>query len=279
MHKLIRNYNNNNKAIIDAGDEIISMIYFNLIGLSKGEKYSLSINNYETVWAVLQGNVNINVDKNLYTNVGKRESIWTGKADSVYAGSGSDVIVISHTNNTQIAVAGGYCERKFDSFRITPDEVEMVEVGSSETKSHRKIFHILGHNGNGRTGNLLVSELYCEEGCWSGYPPHKHDMENLPEETAFEELYHYRFKPENGFGGQFIYNFQNEPEVFMTRSGDTFVFSSGYHPTVTSPGHEEYIFTVLVGKHQRSLIQNFKEEYQYLMNIIPGITGMREKFK
>lgn len=279
MHKLIRNYNNDNRAIIDAGNGIIPMSYFNIVRLPKGEKFSFSLYNYETVWVVLKGRVNINVDDNFYTNVGRRESIWEGKADSVYAGSGAAVTVISEDDKTEIAVAGGYCEQKFDSFRITPDEVEFVEVGSSETKSHRKIFHILGHNGNGRTGNLLVSELYCEEGCWSGYPPHKHDTENPPEETAFEELYHYRFKPENGFGGQFVYNVINEPDVFMTRSGDTFAFSSGYHPTVTSPGHEEYIFTVLVGKHRRSLIQNFKEEYRHLMNKIPGIAGMREKFK
>ena len=41
----------------------------------------------------------------------------------------------------------------------------------------------------------------------------------------------------------------------MTREGDTFCFDSGYHPTATSPGHAEYIFTILVGKTQRSLVQ------------------------
>jgi 5-deoxy-glucuronate isomerase len=45
------------------------------------------------------------------------------------------------------------------------------------------------------------------------------------------------------------------------------------------PGHAEYIFTVLVGKHRLSLIQNFKEAYWHPMGRIPGIAGMREKFK
>lgn len=279
MKKLIRCYDNQNEPIVNVDDSIVKMIYFNIVKINRGEIYSLSLNSHETVWVVLQGNADITVDNEFYSGVGKRENIWKGNADSVYTGSGANVKVISNVDDTQIAIAGGLCRQKFDSFRITPDEVEMVEVGSSETKSHRKIFHILGHNGTGRAGNLLVSELYCEEGCWSGYPPHKHDTENPPDETAFEELYYYRFNPENGFGAQFIYDGINEPEVFMTKNGDTFAFNGGYHPTVTSPGHDEYIFTILVGKHQRSLIQNFKDEYRSLMNKIPGIAGMREKFK
>ncbi len=65
----------------------------------------------------------------------------------------------------------------------------------------------------------------------------------------------------------------------MTRNGDTFAFSDGFHPTVTSPGHEEYIFTILVGLHQRSLVQNFKEEYRPLMSMFPGVQNMVDKFK
>jgi 5-deoxy-glucuronate isomerase len=162
---------------------------------------------------------------------------------------------------------------------VPPGEVEMVDIGSAQTKSHRRIFHVLGHNAAGRAGNLLVSELYCDEGCWSGYPPHKHDDERPPAETGFEELYHFRFRPENGFGAQLSFQPDGSSQCFMTRNGDTFLLDRGYHPTVTSPGHEEYIFTILVGKHQRSLVQNFKEEYRHIMGNIPGIQDMVDKFK
>ena len=65
----------------------------------------------------------------------------------------------------------------------------------------------------------------------------------------------------------------------MTQHGDTFLLDRGYHPCVTSPGHEEYIFTILVGKTQRSLVQNFHERHRHLVSKIPGIAAMREKFK
>jgi len=48
---------------------------------------------------------------------------------------------------------------------------------------------------------------------------------------------------------------------------------------VTTPGHEEYIFTILVGKHQRLLVWYFKEEHRHLMGQIPGIQDMVDKFK
>ena len=178
-----------------------------------------------------------------------------------------------------MAIAGGACAEDFPPFHIPPTDVETVEVGSVDTHSRRCIRHILGQNANGRAGNLLVSELYADPGCWSGYPPHKHDTENPPEETAFEEVYHYRFDPETGFGGQYHYREGETPSASMTTHRSTFIVDDGYHPTSTSPGHRGYIFTILVGKHQRSLIQRFDDKHVHLMAGIPGLQGMRDKFK
>ena len=126
---------------------------------------------------------------------------------------------------------------------------------------------------------LLVSELYADPGCWSGYPPHKHDTDDGSTETDHEELYHYRFNPESGFGGQSVYQDGERPQAFVTRHGDTFLLDGGYHPTVTSPGHEGYIFTILAGRSRRGLVQRFEAKHTHLMNGIPGIQGMRDKFK
>ena len=279
QHAFISSYSNCNLPVLDAGNEILPLTYFNLINLKKGDEFSLNLPGHETVWVVLKGQCDIQAGETFFSEVGSRKDIWSGNADSVYAGPGTIVRVVSGAGETELAIAGGICNQTFSPFRISPEEVEMVDVGSDETHSHRRIFHILGHNAKGRAGNLLVSELYCEGGCWSGYPPHKHDTENPPEETAFEELYHYRFNPENGFGGQFLFGESGDNRVYRTQHGDTFAFSGGYHPTVTSPGHSEYIFTILVGKFQRSLVQNFKPEYRYLAGRIPGIGAMVDKFK
>ncbi len=279
MPQHIRCFDNQNKPVVNAGESITGLIYFNLLRLNKGEQAIEQVANFELVAVVLKGNCDIEVNSERFADVGRREDIWSGKADSVYAGSGATVVLTANTDGTEVAVAGGYCKESYRAFRVAPEDVDMVDVGSNETKSRRRIFHILGNKHGGKAGNLLVSELFCDEGCWSGYPAHKHDTDTLPEETNHQELYHYRFNPGNGFGGQIVFQPDGESECYMTRNGDTVLIDKGYHPTVTSPGHQEYIFTILVGGSQRPLIQNFKDDYRYLMDKIPGIGAMRAAFK
>jgi 5-deoxy-glucuronate isomerase len=279
MGKMIPRHDNQNRPLAGPEPDFLSRVYFNLVRLHGGEEYVQTVPGFETALVVMSGNCNIEVDGELFSGVGRRKDIWSGNADSVYAPTGARVRVVANTEGTEIAIAGGRCEARFKPFRVLPEEVEMVDVGSPETHSRRRIFHILGHNGEGRVGTLLVNELYGDGGCWAGYPPHKHDTENPPEETRLEELYHYRFRPENGFGALLQFYEDGTSEAFITRHGDTFMVDKGYHPLVTSPGHEEYMFTILAGKDHRSLIQNFKEEYRYLMNSIPGIQAMRDSWK
>jgi 5-deoxy-glucuronate isomerase len=279
MPQLIRAGDNRNRPIVEPAKGLMALSHFNLLRLQSGDTHTYTSSGCETLCVVLSGRADIAAGGTEFKNVGRRADIWSGPADSVYCGTSPRVTVRAMRDGTEVAVAGALCTQPFAPFRIAPEEVSMVDVGSPATHSHRRIFHILGQNGAGRAGNLLVSELYADEGCWSGYPPHKHDTERPPEETEFEEIYHYRFRPETGFGGQFCYEPNGEPKVVMTRHGDTFLVDRGYHPTVTSPGHAGYIFTILVGRHQRSLVQSFEPAHRHLMDKIPGIQAMRDKFK
>jgi 5-deoxy-glucuronate isomerase len=279
MPDLLRARAIDNQPILPGGAPPTDLCYFQLLRLAPGQSVSVSRPGFELLFAVLSGRADVAVGQTQFVGVGQRKDIWTGRADSVYAGTGAEVVVTGRAEGTEVAVAGGKTDGSFAPFRITPEEVEMVDVGSPETHSHRRIFHILGHNGAGRAGNLLVSELRADAGCWSGYPPHKHDSERPPEETEFQEIYHYRYNPETGFGAQLWYPPDGESRAWVTRNRDTFIFESGYHPTVCSPGHEAWVFTILVGKHQRSLLQHFDPVHRHLSSVIPGLQAMQDKFK
>lgn len=280
MPKLIRARDHHNAPIVEPGRGDLLLTYFNLLRLRAGQAATLDVPSCELLCVVLAGRADIAACATEFKNIGRRADIWDGPADSVYCGTCPRVTVRAVRDGTEVAVAGGLCEQPFAPFRIPPEECEAVEVGSRETHSRRRIVYILGQNGAGRAGRLVVCELYGDDGCWSGYPPHKHDTEQPPEETDFEELYHYRYRPENGFGAQFCYDGHlAEPQVVMTRHGDTFLVDRGYHPTVRAPGHEGYILNVLVGRRQRSLVQNFEPQHRHLLAKIPGIQAMRDKFK
>lgn len=278
--RLIPAFAHANRPIVD-GDVPVSNTYFRLVSLASGQSDAFRLEDVESLVVVLSGTVDLTVAGERFEAVGQRADIWSGQADSVYCGRGKDIAIVARST-AELAIAGCRSTADYPAFRIRPDEVDCVDVGSNETKSRRRIFHILGQNGAGRSGNLLVSELYCDEGCWSGYPPHKHDTDREGE-TAHEEVYHYRFNPPSGFGGQFWFESVDgkvsDTRPVMTRHGDTFCFDTGYHPTVTSPGHAEYVFTILVGKTQRPLVQHFHEAHRHLMDRIPGIAAMRAKFK
>jgi len=278
MPEIIRKYDNKNKPILEGNKGITPLTYFNIIHLRKGESIEQIVEMFETVYVILSGKCDIKVTNQLFKNI-RRKDIWSDKADSIYVTTGALVKIYSKEDNTEIAVAGARCEKEYKPFRITPEEVSMIEVGSSETKTLRRINYIIGSKTKEKTGNIIINELYAEEGCWSGYPPHKHDDENKPIETAFEELYHYRFNPTNGFGGQFVYQLDGTSVCFMTTSGDTVLIDKGYHPTVYSPGHEGYMFVILVGKYQHSLIQNFDQKYKYLSEGISGIQNMLDNYQ
>jgi 5-deoxy-glucuronate isomerase len=279
MGKFLKAYDNKNQAIVPGGEGLLPLTYFNILKLNKGDSYTLKLPGFESVWVVASGNVDLRAGSDRFKDIGRRKNIWDGQADSIYVGQGHECKVTANMDGTELLIAGGKCEESHPDRHIPPSEVEMVDVGSPGTHSRRRIYHILGNKDNGRAGNLLVSELYADDGCWAGYPPHKHDTEDPPHETSFEELYHYRFNPDHGFGAQFLMYADGSADVFQTRQGDSVLLPKGYHPTVTAPGYQKYVFTILVGREQRSLVQRFHEQHKEMAGKIPGIGDMVNKFK
>lgn len=279
MPKLIRARDHRNQPIVEPGRDGLTLSYFNLLRLRAGEGVTLDVPQCELLCVVLSGRADIAACAQEFKNVGRRADVWSGPADSVYCGTCPRVTVRALRDGTEVAVAGALCDQPFTPFRIPPEEVKVEEVGARDSHSRQRIFHILGENGAGRSGRLLVSELLGDDGSWSGYPPHKHDSERPPHETDFEEIHHYRYRPETGFGAQFCYGDDGggvEPAVMMTRHGDTFLIDGGYHPAVRAPGHEGYVFTIQVGRQQRSLREFFEPAHRHLLDRVPGAGSGRE---
>ena len=276
----IKPYDNGNEAIVGIDDALVPRTYFNVVRLKDGEEYVSDVPGYETVCVPMEGTCDITIEGNVYTGVGKREALFDGKPDGVYVPSGMKAVVTGRGGGVNLCVAGGRTEVRLEPFRVTTGEVETVQYGSDETKTHRRIYHILGPAQAGKTDRLLVSELFTVgAGGWSGFPPHKHDTDQ-DGETAFEEVYYFRFDPPQGFGAQFVYVHEDDyGPVHHIKDGSTVVLDKGYHPVVAAPGYRMYYFTILVGKSTRTLVQNFEEKHAYQLKTIPGIGDMIKAFK
>jgi len=280
MH--IAPYDNKNKPLIDVGNPTVPLTYFNIIKLERGQSFYYQTPGYETCIVPATGSVDVSVEGDNYSAVGLRNtSVWDGEPEGLYIPSGSKAEFACISEKAEIFIAGAKYEKVLDPFLVRADDIDMVQYGSDDTKTHRKIKHILGTKYNHKVGRLLVSELFTVgAGGWSGFPSHKHDTERLPKETLHNEIYNFRFKPDHGFGMQLLQpDGDTVGDAFHLVNGSTFAFNAGYHPCVAAPGYEMYYFTILGGLSQRSLIQSFQPEHAYQVETIPGIKDMIAKFK
>ena len=99
--------------------------------------------------------------------------------------------------------------------------------------------------------SLLVTEVLTPRGHWSSYPPHKHDVDDPPNETQLEETYYHRMRPEGGFAFQRVYTDDGLDETIAVQDGDTVLVPRGYHPVAAGPRHDLYYLNVMAGPVRR----------------------------
>src|SRR3990167_5438682 len=252
MH--IAPFDNQNRAIVDVDNALVPLVYFNIIRLKAGESFDYRVAGYETCIVPATGTVTVETSGETFANIGHRGvDVW----------------------------GGGQFAQGLRAFAVRAGDIDKVQYGSDDTKTHRKIKHILGAAYHDRVGRLLVSELFTVgAGGWSGFPSHKHDTDRLPDETRHDECYNFRFRPDYGSGLQMLQRVDNEPgDAYHIVNRSTVLIDKGYHPCCVLPGYEMYYFTILGGQSQRSLKQHFQPSHAAQLHTIPGIMDMVAKFK
>jgi len=274
-------FDNGNAPIVGVDDATTPLTYFNRLVLKAGDTFESQVPGYETCVVPATGSVDIEVEGWTAEMLGERgEDVWDGEPAGAYVPTGLKARLTARTD-TEVFVAGAKFDEVYEPFAVRPAEIDLVQYGSDDTKTHRKIKHILGQNPPGKVGRLLVSELFTVgAGGWSGFPPHKHDTDRLPDETRHDEVYNFRFRPNHGFGMQLLQREDGKVgEAYHIVDGSTLQIDTGYHPCVAAPGYEMYYFTILAGLSQRSLVQYFQPTHAYQVETIPGIKDMIAKFK
>lgn len=285
MH--IAPHDNQNKPIVDAEDALVPLNYFNIVKLKKGESFDYAVPGYETCIVPATGTVDVEVEGASYPALGNRvEDVWGGEPEGVYVPVGAKTRFTCVSEETEVFIAGAKYDKVLEPFDVREAEIDLVQYGSDDTKTHRKIKHILGTKYHDKVGRLLVSELFTVgEGGWSGFPSHKHDTDRWDEngemiESRHDETYNFRFKPNYGSGMQMLQRADNEPgDAYHIMDGSTICIDKGYHPCAVLPGYQMYYFTILGGLSQRSLKQYFQPTHAEQLHTIPGIMDMVAKFK
>lgn len=118
---------------------------------------------------------------------------------------------------------------------------------------------------------LLVCEVYTPSGNWSGWPPHKHDVDDPPREAVLEETYFYQVRRPEGWAIMRVYHRDGSRDRIMeVRDGDLVVVDQGYHPFAATQGYDAYYLNVLAGD-RRTMANTDDPDLAWVRTIWPSM--------
>ncbi|WP_277679594.1 5-deoxy-glucuronate isomerase [Gracilibacillus dipsosauri] len=229
---------------------------FEVYQLSSGEILRKDTNENEVCIVLLSGKADVQTKDQNFENIGERMSIFEKIPPySVYVPN-QDQFMIEAKTKLEVAVCLAPGKSHYKARLIEPKDVDQEERGSG--KMSRRIHHILPEQKE--ADSLLVVEVFTPDGNTSSYPPHKHDQNNLPEESYLEETYYHRVNPSQGFVFQRVYNDDRSlDETVSVENRDVVLVPEGYHPVSSVPGYESYYLNVMAGPVRTWKFHNDKD--------------------
>ena len=242
-------YNN----VFEPGERGMELTRFGILQLAAGTSYTANTGDFEAALVLLGGKCSVKGDGFDFAEVGERKNVFDGKPHTVYLPHRTAYTVTALTD-LDIAVNESPATR--DTARptvITPEMTRTISIGRDNFTRAATI--MLDEKFDSE--HFYIGEGMIPSGNWSGYPPHKHDVDALPGEIAMEETYFYRFDPAGGFGIQKVYTPDGLiDETYTVKNNDTVAIARGYHPLCGAPGYQMYYLWTMAGKVNRGLISS-----------------------
>lgn len=222
------------------------LIAFAVRRLAPGEVWRASAPQDERCVVLLSGTCSVRWEEGPWTTLGPRRSVFDDYPSAVYVPSGQPLEVRAE-ELTELADCRAPSDKSLEPRLIRPVDCGFeIRGGGNAT---RQIVDILPPAFP--ADRLLICEVFTPGGNWSSYPPHKHDVDNLPAEVALEETYYYRMRDPRGYGFQRLYTADRRlDQTVMVQDGDLVFIREGYHPFVTAFGFDAYYLNVLAGDHR-----------------------------
>ena len=222
--------------------------------LAQGEAMPLERPGDELCIVVLGGTVSVKAgERARWSAIGERRDVFDDRAPyAVYLPDGRAVEIVAQTA-AEIGVASAPGPGNAAARLIEPAQMKRFSRGSGANE--RFVCDILPQTEPAL--RLLVVEVRTPSGHSSSYPPHKHDTDNLPQESSLEETYYHRLQPAQGFAFQRVYTDDRSlDESLAVEDHDVVMVPRGYHPVVVPYGYESYYLNVMAGPRREWRFRN-----------------------
>ena len=248
------------KVITDRNSPL-SYAELDFLKLANGQDYTVDECGKEFVLVVLYGQCEVKGEDFSFT-VGKRSNVFDGAAETAYIGKDTPFTVVGKGGDVKIAVCKAPARNYYRPYQIKADDVVLKTFGKGSFVREVAFTFPESNEAN----HLYIGEFWVDDGNWASYPPHKHDVDNLPTEGALDEIYYYEFDKPQGFGFQAVYTSENAEidEVYKVQNGDMVISPKGYHPFTVAPGYKNYCLWIMAGK-KRGLLSSSEECHKWIV--------------
>jgi 5-deoxy-glucuronate isomerase len=243
-------------SLTEEGD--LSYIEFGIVSLKAGSSFRQEEQkDKETGLIFLKGEGEIKTGGKTWKL--KRESVFSQKACGIYIPPGVGWTMKAE-KPSELAVARAPSEKRGEPVLISPEMVKQETRGKNGFR--REVYDIIDERVDAE--KLIIGETINFPGEWSSFPPHKHDKDNLPEESKLEEFYLFKMEPEEGFGLTRLYTAEGDLDTaYVIRNNSFLLIPRGYHPIAAIPGYKLYYLWILAGEG-RKLVPNDDPAFKWL---------------
>jgi len=226
--------------LVKKGD--MEFLRFGVLILEKDEEEVVELLDEEMGLVLLSGKVIIKTDGETF-ETGYRKDVFSSEAWGFYCPPRRRV-TLKAVFDSEIAIAFAPSKIDAEPVLVKPEDVRIRRVGVWNWR--RDVKDII--DDRIKAEKLLLGETVNPPGNWSSWPPHKHDVDDPPNEYKMEEVYFFKVNPRTGFGIQRVYNHEDLDEVYVVRENDTVLIKKGYHPVAAAPGSQVYYLWILAGE-------------------------------
>ncbi len=243
-------------SLIATNDGLNSLPYnpcklldFGFLKLGPGEIYRGQSGEREFLAVLLAGKASFEIGTQRFEKVGGRPNVFGGKPHAVYIPARCE-FTIRAEGAVEIALPNAPSDLETKSYLIEPSKIANGVWGAANFKRYYHQILTTASQPELPARRLIVGETFTPSGNWSTFPPHKHQVDDLPREAYHEEMYFFKVNPKDGFGICHYYNEEGEEENFTVRDNSIHMMPRGYHTVVSAPGYTTYYLWFLAGNQR-----------------------------
>ncbi len=224
------------------------LLDFAALVLPDGDTYQGYSGERKILAVILGGTGTFTISGQAFERIGGRANVFSGKPHAVYIPAGAAYSITAH-GRLEVALPSAPSDLALAPYVIPPERVTSGVWGAANfTRSYHQILTLAGQPDL-PARRLIVGETFTPSGNWSTYPPHKHEVDDLPREAYHEEMYFFKVTPADGFGMVRYYNDELDTG-YIVKDNTILMAPKGYHTTNSAPGYTSYFLWFLAGNQR-----------------------------